>query len=917
MVDRPVTTDVLTGLMFPMATFRNFTAKPNGKSADQRRQMGALSIALALKQKGELNEAIETLNRTLAEDPIESPESVAAIVANKLYFDVLAGRPGPGDPQFELSRILPKRIRMDDSVLSHVEAEPAYWLAVGEAASARGDDVAAGAFAKALELEPGLRTAVEGWIAAATASRAAANTSRAGDDGLRAGGEKSFSRDDVDRLRRHRMRLIESQELARGLVGLGYPEPEPTRRLIELLGELGRPVESACWTQWAMGRSPDQTQVAQYKRKAAVAEKTSEFRRRRLAGFDAKQIIPSSVVASPAKTLPAKTLPAESVTPENVAAETTASGTSRRTLADPKIPRFVDVADAWGVRIRHRNADPPVPRYFRLFEAFGSGVAVLDYDHDGVPDLFFGAAGGNPAGVMNSGASSGSFDPGQMFRVVNQPAMRSIAVGDSARVRSSGYTIGVTAGDLNGDGFEDLVVGNVGVNTVHINRGDGTFDRWDMPGEPRWTMAVAVADVTGDGLPELIEANYIDDEAAFDPVVLTADGRPERLPGPMHYRSAVDRIWTATNDGDWLPKDLGVDIDGGLRRTSFGLCVGPFDDQPGNDIFVPCDQTPNVLWSRRDDVLKPRRDDLLESRRDDRSDQTFRDIAPAMGLAVGPGGKPAACMGVAAADYDGDGRIDLHVTNFVDESSHHFLQIQPGRFRDLSAVLGIADVTTGTLGFGVAALDYDSNGSIDLIEANGHIDDFSDRNVAFAMPMKLLTRAPAKNPDERPTYRVATTQGDALFDTPRLARGIAAADFDDDGRVDLVITQLNAAAMILHNRTGATGGSTRNRSLHVRVVGVDSSRDAVGTRVDVMRTDAAVQTAFVTAGDGYACRSQSGVRFGIPASSGDDRGFDNSVVRLRITWPDGTVEMHDDVPADGSVIAVQGEPSVWTWDHQH
>jgi hypothetical protein len=259
--------------------------------------------------------------------------------------------------------------------------------------------------------------------------------------------------------------------------------------------------------------------------------------------------------------------------------------------------RMVNIATETGLRFQYENAEPRKDRDFLIYEQFGGGVAVLDYDLDGRVDLYFGQPAGAPL-------QSNGVKPNYLYRQLDPEYS---LVTTESRADDRGYSLGVSAGDLNQDGFDDIVVCNFGVNTRLINQGDGTFRRAD-PDEAWqhaiWTSSVAIGDVNHDGLPDVVEVNYLDDPEMVEIPPLDAQGRRIPSRGPASYHPASDRVLLQQAEGDWKAVSLETSED--PSAPGLGVVLANIDRNNGLDFVVANDTRPNQLWlSHKEDSHHP------------------------------------------------------------------------------------------------------------------------------------------------------------------------------------------------------------------------------------------------------------------------------------------------------------------------
>lgn len=522
--------------------------------------------------------------------------------------------------------------------------------------------------------------------------------------------------------------------------------------------------------------------------------------------------------------------------------------------------RWHRAAKSSGIDFRYHNAAQPKMQDFQIYEQFGGGVAALDYDRNGAIDFYFAQSAGTP--LQNNGGL-----PNRLF------AQRSQQYSDvtlSAEVDDRGYGLGVAVGDLNQDGFDDLIVCNFGPNTVLINQGDGTFqkvslgDRWDAES---WTCSIAVADIDGDQLPDVVEVNYLDDPNVFEVPALDSGGRYLTFLGPESYRPAIDRILYQQFDQTWVAEELtgAEDAEPGL-----GVVVADFDGEPGNEIFVANDMRPNQFWQREKEEMV--------------------DVAKLQGCAYSGRGGSSASMGIASGDFDGNGKLDLHVTNFYNEPVHLYLQQENHSFVDAVVPANLETESTPVLGFGTAAIDFENDGDLDLAVVNGHIEDLRFRNAPFKMKSQLFSQR-----DRRFEQRGVSDsdEGEDYFSTPVLGRGLIRTDWNRDGRVDLLATHLDCPAELLENQTQSSGNW-----LQLQLVGVDCERNAIGASVTV-QTELGKKVEWLESGCGYSCSDERVLFFGL----GDSR----SIQAVSVRWPDGSVQELAACPLNQRALLVQGQ----------
>ncbi|MAI30809.1 MAG: RNA-binding protein [Rhodopirellula sp.] len=529
----------------------------------------------------------------------------------------------------------------------------------------------------------------------------------------------------------------------------------------------------------------------------------------------------------------------------------------------PAVARFTDIADEFGLNHTFHVAKVPNEYGFAVYQSIGGAVAVLDYDRDGMADLYFAQGGCDPPEYRGT-------ESNQLFRNLGEHLQDSTNKAGAVECR---YSIGVTAGDWNQDGFVDLVVGNLGANTLMINNGDGTFTSSafdDRDDTAVMTTSLAMGDLTGDSIPDLFEVNYLDDENLPRRPGIGTGGEVLESMNPLDFAAGIDRVFFQSNDGSLLVENVGGEDSVG--RAGLGVVVGRFDIDSGNQVFVANDLYANQLWNYSS------------------ADHQWLDQAMLRGCAHGFNGGSTASMGVAAGDLNGNGLLDLHVTNFQNESVSLFVNEQ-GFFQDRNVQFDLARPSAAVLGFGTQALDYDNDGTLDLVVANGHIEKAVDLNAPFFQPAQLFRNVG----DRFELLEVADDSG--YWQRDHVGRALAKLDFDRDGRQDFVVTHVGETSALLLNRT-----ESRNHWLQLEIVGAVSERDAIGARVVVRNGDVEL-TGWLNAGDGFLCRNEPVLSFGV--------GNALSLDKVVIHWPSGKLQTFRDVRADRRYLLVEGQAELF------
>lgn len=475
-------------------------------------------------------------------------------------------------------------------------------------------------------------------------------------------------------------------------------------------------------------------------------------------------------------------------------------------------PELRDVAADVDLAFRYENGVRAEQEGLFMHQWTGGGVAELDLDNDLWPDLFFSQGGDleKPDAQSKDG----------MFR--NVQGTRFEAVADLAMNYEGGFGQGVAAGDIDNDGFTDLLVARAGENVLLLNQGDGTFLQSELyPAEDSWTTSVAVADIDGDANPDIYEVNYLTGDSVYTQRC-DHDGR-QRICAPTDFPPAPDRILLADGRGGFMPYDRSAN---GAER-GMGVMIAELDGDPGVEIYIANDEGPNQLLSLQDMELV--------------------DEGVTTGLAYGRDGRSLGSMGIAIGTPMKDGRPVLFVTNYYSEPNNFYRSVMPGSFVDQTSAVRLLQPGYTMLGFGCCFRDLNADGEDDLIVANGHLDDFTHYNHPFQMPTQICLNGGDGQ------FRLAAAN-DGYLSRHHLGRSVVTTDWNGDGAPDVVVTHLDSPVALLENQLSFD-------ELSVQVVGTNSARDAVGTVIvsrDIQR--------YVTAGDGY--QSSGGRWQPLPTDSG-------------------------------------------------
>jgi len=538
-------------------------------------------------------------------------------------------------------------------------------------------------------------------------------------------------------------------------------------------------------------------------------------------------------------------------------------------------PVFENVATKVGLDHSYQIASGPQLYRFALYQSLGGGAAALDYDLDGEIDLYLAQGNGDPPSLVGSLSNL-------LYRNVAGKFVETTEVSGTADNR---YSIGVAAGDWNQDGFDDMVVANVGNKVLLLNNGDGTFRRQEFDSDPALdvlTSSVALGDVTGDALPDIVSLHYVEDNTMLKRPELGEDGNVLTV-SPASFVPGVDRI--AVNDGRGGFVSEKVSRSAQAPSTGLGVVIADWDGQPGNEIFVGNDVRPNHLWSRISNAAETPDDDAAASGGGSR----WQDVAALTGCAHGSGGVSTASMGIAVADFDGNGKRDIHITNFYQEPVSLFMN-RGGSFEDRCVQYRLHRDSSSVLGFGCQAMDYNNDGRPDVAVTNGNIE---------KAPGEPLQQSPQLFVNLGSKFLLTEVQdASGYWQGAYLGRGMTRLDFNHDGKQDFLITHLDAPSALMMNQT-----ETPNHWLAVQLVGTSSERNAIGAQVDVHLGEQVLSN-WIVGGDGYLSRNQPTVNFGLGAA--------DKVSKIVVTWPSGDQQVYADPAVDRYLLLVENDAEAYS-----
>ena len=523
--------------------------------------------------------------------------------------------------------------------------------------------------------------------------------------------------------------------------------------------------------------------------------------------------------------------------------------------------RFTEITREAGVDFHHINGASPDKH---LIETIGSGGLFFDYDNDGWIDIFLvdGGSVADPAVARQA-----------RHRVLHNRGNGTFEdVTARSGIRHHDYGMGACSGDYDNDGLVDLYVTSFGPNTLYRNAGNGTFTdvtRTARVGSPLWSTSCAFADLDKDGDLDLFVTNYVADDGRQSPFCGNARLKIRFHCHPLNFDPLPNIVYR--NDGNGTFTDVSVESGvAAVKGNGLGVVVADYDDDGWPDVFVANDSVPNFLFQRT-------------------GNWKYEDVALRAGVAVASDGKPRAGMGVDAADYDGDGVLDLVVTNLDFQMNSLFRGLGGRLFAYATPESGIGAVTLPFVGFGVVFFDFDHDMQLDLAFANGHIMDNAPQfraGATYAQRNLLFRNLGSRR------FADVTANAGAGFALEKVGRGLFAGDIDNDGDLDLLVTNSGQTADLLRN------DSDHGNAILVRLIGKQSNRDGVGARLR-LTTGTRTQIREVKAGSSYLGQNDMRQHFGL--------GTNQRVDRLEIRWPSGRVDALQGVVANQIITIREGE----------
>ena len=531
------------------------------------------------------------------------------------------------------------------------------------------------------------------------------------------------------------------------------------------------------------------------------------------------------------------------------------------------LAQFTDIAEKAGLSASNVFGGLETKKY--IIETTGTGVAVFDYDNDGWPDILL------VNGTTLEGYPKKDSPTNHLYRNNHDGTFADVTA--AAGLVATGWGQGVCVGDYDNDGWEDLYITYYGSNRLYHNQ-NGAFSevaqKSGVAGSGKaWGTGCAFVDYDRDGLLDLVVANYVD----FDLATTPAPGERTScfwkgvavMCGPRGLADAKNILYHNKGDGKFEDVTVKAHIDQTSGHYAFSISTFDFDEDGWPDIYVACDSTPSILYHNN-------------------HDGTFTDVAVNAGAAFNDDGREQAGMGSTIGDYDGDGRLDIFKTNFSDDTSTLYHNNGDGTFSDATFPAGLG-LYTKYLGWGTMFFDFDNDGWPDLVLVNGHVYPEVDKyhlGSNYEEPRILYHN------NGNGTFADISAQSGAGITTVSSSRGLAVGDLWNDGRVSVVISNMNAKPSLLVN-----GVRSPNHWVAFKTVGTKSNRDGIGARI-TMKAGKRTFVNEVRSGSSYDSNSDMRVHFGL--------GPTDKIDSVQVNWPSGLVESFSGLAADKIQILNEG-----------
>ncbi len=530
------------------------------------------------------------------------------------------------------------------------------------------------------------------------------------------------------------------------------------------------------------------------------------------------------------------------------------------TFASSQQIQFHDITAQAGIHFTHNNG-----AYGKKYlpETMGPGCAFIDYDNDGWPDILL-INGENWPGHPGAATTPRLYHNNHNGTFTDVTAKAGLAV--------PMFGLGVAIGDYDNDGFDDIFITALGQNHLFHNNGNGTFTdvtkAAGLWGPNEFSTSAAFVDYDRDGKLDLVVANYVQWSQPGD-LFCTLDGTHKSYCTPESYKGTSVRLWHNLGNGKFEDATQKAKIFDNTSK-SLGVAILDYNGDGWPDILIANDTQPNKLYLNK-------------------QDGTFEEKGVSAGIAFSEDGVARAGMGVDAADYDRSGRPSLIITNFANQMLSLYHNEGNGLFVDEAPSSEVGRATLVTLGFGCFFFDYDNDGWPDILVTDGHIEDQIEKvqkRVAYAEPPHVF-----RNLGGGKFVEVTQSLG-AAFASPRVGRGAAYADINNEGVLDVLMTTNGGRAYLFHNEGGT------NQSLRIKLVGTKSNRDGIGAVITVT-SGGGKQTKMVRSGSSYLSQSELVATFGV--------GQNRKVDAIEIQWPSGQNDKLGSAPTGQTVTVQEGK----------
>jgi len=534
--------------------------------------------------------------------------------------------------------------------------------------------------------------------------------------------------------------------------------------------------------------------------------------------------------------------------------------------ANSSYAELVDITASTGIQFEHLSS--PEQRF--IVESMSGGVALIDYDRDGWPDIYFTNAQNVEMALQHKKARSALYH--------NNHDGTFTDVTDKAGVGYPCWAMGASVGDYNNDGWPDLLVTCFGGVVLYRNNGDGTFTdvtkNAGLSGDSQWATGAAFGDYDGDGWADLFVSHYVDfhldNMAAFGSSATCKYLGIDVQCGPRGLKGSPDNLYHNNKDGTFTDVSRKSGVGDPERRFGLTAVWSDFDNDGKLDLLVANDSQPNYLY-KGDGA------------------GTFTDAGYSSGVALSDDGAEQANMGIALSDYLHTGRMSLVISHFDNEFAAFYRNDGDMSFKDISSTSGIAKATRGYVGWGDAFVDFDNDGWQDIFLVNGHVYpqvDSIHREVRYREPKLLFLN------QRDGTFKDISKSAGAAIQIPQVSRGLAVGDLFNDGRLEAVVENLVGKPVILRPE-----GGPENHWISFQLEGVKSNRLALNARVQATAGDL-VQLGEVVSGGSYLSQNDLRIHFGL--------GAHPHVDKATVYWPDGKVETLTDLVADRFYLVREG-----------